>query len=341
MQIKRIIRIVIFTVLILVVFYFAPKGPVEADSGYKEVMGTFARVLVVAPNKRTAQRCIASAFEQLQKVDNLMSVYNPESELSKVNRLASNQPVKVSESTFDVLEKALYFSKLTGGAFDVTVGALVDLWRESAEANHPPSSQAITAARSKAGYQNLLLDANNMTAHFAADEMKLDLGGIAKGYAIDKAVEAMEKEGARGGMVDVGGDIRCFGIAVGRKRHWLIGLQDPNITNEGTILTLKLSDSAVTTSGDYRRFVVIDGKKHSHIVDTNTGQSSEKLASVTIIASNATDADALATAVSVLGQKKGIELVDSLPDIEAVLITPGLDYKMIMTEGAQRYIHKP
>jgi thiamine biosynthesis lipoprotein len=341
MQTKRVIRIAIFAALILVVFYFAPKGPVEADSGYREVMGTFAHVLVVAPGKKTAQKCIDLAFEQLQRVDALMSAHNPESELGKINRLASNQPVKVSESTFNVLQRAVHFSRLTDGAFDVTVGALIDLWRESADANHLPSSQQIMMARSKVGYQNLLLDANNMTVHFAVDGMKLDLGGIAKGYAIDKAVEAMKSAGARGGMVDVGGDIRCFGIAVGRKKHWLIGLQDPNVADERIILTLKLSDSAVTTSGDYRRFVVIDGKKHSHIIDTSTGQSSKELSSVTVIASNATDADALATAVSVLGQKKGLELIESLTDTEAILIMPGPEYQMIMAEGAHRYIQKP
>ncbi len=341
MQTKRVIRITIFAVLILIIFYFAPKGPVDADSGYREVMGTFTRILVVAPSKKTAQRCIDSAFEQLQKVDSLMSAYSPESELSKVNRLASEQPVKVSQSTFDVLERAVHFSKLTEGAFDVTVGALIELRRTSADANYPPSAEQIMTARSKVGYQNLLLDASNMTVSFAVDGMKLDLGGIAKGYAIDKAVGAMKTAGARGGMVDVGGDIRCFGIAIGRKEHWLIGLQDPNITDERTILTLKLSDSAVTTSGDYRRFVVIDGKRQSHIINSNTGQSSEKLSSVTVIANNATDADALATAVSVLGQEKGLELIDSLADTEAVLITPGPEYQLIMTEGAHRYIHKP
>ncbi|MCJ7779048.1 MAG: FAD:protein FMN transferase, partial [Sedimentisphaerales bacterium] len=320
-----------------------PASPVEIDSGYRLVMGTFARVVAVASDAETAKKCVDAAFEQLQHVDKSMSAHDPCSEISMVNRLASKEPVKVSESTFDVLERSMYFSRLSNGAFDVTAGPLVDLWRASGDANMLPTPEQISAARAKVGYRKLILDANNMTVRFAVDGMKLDLGAIAKGYAVDKTVDAMKAAGSRGGMVDAGGNIRCFGTPSKGKTHWLIGLQDPNVTDEQmkadrTILTLKFTDNAVATSGDYRRFVVVGGRRHSHIINPATGQSSESLASVTIICPNATDADALSTAVTVMGKEKGLAFIEQIPDVEAILITPAPEFKQTQTPGAEKYI---
>lgn len=346
MKTIRVARIAVFAVIILVLFYFIPKGPVEADSGHRQIMGTFARVVVIAPNTSIAEECIEEAFAQLRIVEKTMSFHDADSELSRVNRLAYSEPVKVSENLFDLLERSVYFSEISGGAFDVTVGPLVDLWRISGDANVPPTPEQIDSALEKIGYQKLLLDSDNMTVQFAQEGMKIDLGGIAKGYAVDKAVKALKFAGAFGGMVDLGGNIRCFGIPTAQRNKWLIGLQDPNVNNlqfgtEKIILTLEIFDKAVATSGDYRRFKVIEGQKHSHIIDTFIGQSSDKLASVTIITEDAIDADALSTAVSVLGEKKGIELIESLEDIEAVLITSAPEYRLILTGGADRYIYEP
>ena len=173
--------------------------------------------------------------------------------------------------------------------------------------------------------------------------MRLDLGGIAKGYAIDKAIEAMKRCGATGAMVDIGGDIRCFGAPLKDKDHWLIGLQDPNSAVEGIgggelLLKLKLIDGAIATSGDYQQFVLIEGKRHSHIMDRKTGTSAKGLSSVTIIADNATDADALATAVSVMGAEKGLVLIEKIPQTEAILITSQPNFKLNKTSGAGKYV---
>jgi thiamine biosynthesis lipoprotein len=169
----------------------------------------------------------------------------------------------------------------------------------------------------------------------------LDLGGIAKGYGIDKAIEATKKTGAIGAMVDIGGDVRCFGMPAKGKNHWLVGLQDPNlsagVTGIDLVLTLRITDGAVATSGDYQQFVIIDGKEYSHIIDRQTGTSSEGLSSVTIITDNATDADALATAVSVMGVDKGLALIEKLPDTEAILIPSG-QKELNTTTGAEKYI---
>jgi len=144
-------------------------------------------------------------------------------------------------------------------------------------------------------------------------------------------------------VVDIGGDVRCFGLPPKGKDHWSIGLQDPNSATEGInggglILVLKMTDAAVATSGDYQQFIMIEGKRRSHIIDRKTGTSTEGLSSVTIIADNATNADALATAVSVMGYEKGLELIENIPGTEAVLITSEPDFKLIKTSGAERYI---
>jgi thiamine biosynthesis lipoprotein len=302
-------------------------------------MGTLANAVAIADDADTSVQCVKAVFDQLRGIDDLMSDFIQDSEISKVNQNAATAPVKVSDATFEVLKRALDFSKATEGAFDITVGPLVDLWRSAAEANSTPSEEQISQAREKVGYEKLILDPNEMTVQFAIEGMRLDLGGIAKGYAIDKAIEAMQKLGALGGMVDLGGDIRCFGIPPKKRDTWLIGLDDPRhpqdiLTAAEPLLVIKLNDTAIATSGDYQRFAWIQGRKYSHIYDRKTGYSSKDLSSVTIIANNATDADALATAVSVMGPEKGLELIENIPDTEAILITAKPDFKITKTSGA-------
>jgi thiamine biosynthesis lipoprotein len=221
----------------------------------------------------------------------------------------------------------------------------VDLFGSAEKKGDAPSEEEIAEAKLKVGFEKLKLDEQNRTVKFAVDGMKLDLGGIAKGYAIDKAVEAMQRCGAIGGMVDVGGDIRCFGTPPRGKSKWLIGLQDPNKAGIGldtgkSLLVLELTDAAIATSGNYRRFTLIDGKKYSHIINTKTGYGSDELASVTIIAQNATDADALATAVSVMGPEKGLKMIESLAETEAILIPAGPEQPLVQSKGARQYIHE-
>ena len=315
---------------------------VDIDSGKRVMMGTLARVIAVAADSNTAKGCIEAAFAEITKVDELMSDYKDDSEISKVNRDGFKQAVKVNKSTYEVLEKSIEFSKRTGGAFDITVGPLVDLWHSAQDADTLPADAELQQARSKVGYELLYLDANEMTVRFAADGMRVDLGGIAKGYAIDKAVEAMQKGGALGAMVEIGGDIRCFGAPPRGQSRWRIGLQDARKIDESTsdgklLLVLELTDAAVATSGNYQRFAVIEGKRFSHILDAKTGYSSDELTSATVITENATEADALATAVSVMGAEKGLVLIEKTPRAEAILVTSPPEYKLIKTTGAEKF----
>ncbi len=342
---KNSLIVIVVVVLIVVasVFYISfTKRQVELDSGYRMVMGTFARAVIIAKDPNTAEVCIRAAITSITMVDDLMSDYKSDSDIGRVNSEAAQKPVPVSEETYEVIKRSIEFSKLTDGAFDITVGPLVDLFRLEKKTGIAPSEELITDTKSKVGYEKLILDDSNMTVQFAIRGMRLDLGGIAKGYAIDMAVEAMQQLGAIGGMVDIGGDVRCFGVPPKGKRTWLVGLQDPNVTSEQVdsgqlIMTLKVTNAAVATSGDYRQFAIIDGKRRSHIIDSKTGTSTEGLSSVTIITGNATDADALATAVSVMGREKGLALIEKLPDTEAILIPSEPEFKIIKTLGAEKY----
>ncbi len=347
-KIGPIVIIVLALLVIYVLFFsFGAKGHVQLDSGHQLVMGTFARVVAVAKDSSTAKKCIETALAKIQRVDERMSDYKDDSEISELNRDGAKRAVRVSESTYEVLQTSIEFSELTGGAFDITVGPLVDLFHSAEKETVAPGKEQIAQAKSKVGYEKLKLNNQNRTVKFSVDGMRVDLGGIAKGYAIDKAVQVMQACGAIGGMVDIGGDIRCFGTPARGKDHWLIGLQDPNETTDGLgtgepLLVLKLTDAAVATSGGYRRFALIEGKKYSHIIDTKTGYSSDQLASVTIISKNATDADALATAVSVMGAEKGLALIEELPQTEAIVIPSQPKLQLIKTSGAEKYLkHDP
>jgi thiamine biosynthesis lipoprotein len=340
---RTMVVLVCLSLVAVSFFSCADKDRTDADSGYQMIMGTFVHVVAVAEDSGTAKKCVRAALEEIHKVDDLMSDYKNDSEISRANREAGERAIRLSESTYEVLQRSVEFSEMTGGAFDITVGPLVALFRKAKESKVAPSEQQIALARSKVGFEKLKLDSENRTVQFSDKGMLLDLGGIAKGYAIDKAIKAAQRCGAIGAMVDIGGDVRCFGLPPKGRDHWLIGLQDPNSAIEGMgggglLHVLKIINAAVATSGDYQQFVLIEGKRYSHIMDRKTGTSAEGLSSVTIIADNATDADALATSVSVMGAEKGLALIEKLPNTEAILIIPQPNYEIIKTNGAEKYI---
>jgi thiamine biosynthesis lipoprotein len=209
--------------------------------------------------------------------------------------------------------------------------------------NSIPTDTEFAEVRSRVGYDKLVLNSNEMTARFAAEGMRLDLGGIAKGYAIDRAVEAMQKEGVLGGMVDIGGDIQCFGAPPEGKERWRIGLQDSRAVGgelgQGQILmVLELTDAAIATSGDYQRFVLIEGERYSHIIDAESGYGSGELTSVTVIGKNAIEVDVLATAVSVMGVENGLALIEQREEAEAILVTSAPEYELVKSSGAESFI---
>lgn len=312
---------------------------VSVDGGFRLTMGTVARIVVTAKDETRANQAINAATDEIFQIERVMSDYDPNSQLSQVNREAFEHPVEVDADLFEVLTAAKLYSCMSDGAFDVTIGPVVQLWRKAKENNTAPSADALQKAKDAVGYENLILNAENRTVQFAKEGMFLDLGGIAKGYAIDKAIKILQFAGVKGAMVDIGGDLRCFGTPTDGKPHWLIGLQDPN--NEGKILLkLNMDDMAVATSGDYRRFVMIDDEKHSHIINPKTADSAQDLSSVTILSPTAMAADALATAVTVLGNDKGIELIESIQNTEAIIISNNKNNVLENTSGIDKHIQR-
>ncbi len=346
-DVRRFVSIVTLPVLAAGIVHVTLHGrrPVEVDSGPRLLMGTFGRVVAIASSERAAQVCIEAAFEVQDRIESLMSYHREDSELNQVNRYAAQRPVPVNPMTFEVLQQAVRFSKLSEGAFDVTVGPLVDLWRAAGQANQSPTEEALAQARRKVGFEKLILDDRAMTVRFAEEGMRIDLGGIAKGYAVDKAVQAMKNKGALGGMVDLGGNIGCFGRAPRGQEKWRIGLQDPNVAPDDLspsryLLVLEITDASVATSGDYRRFAVVGGRRQSHILDTHSGRSADKLVSDTIIAPDAGSADALYTAVNILGPDAGMALIERLPGVEAILIPVGPETSLLYSSGAHAYVRE-
>jgi len=334
-------------VLIVIALSFVLKHQVENEitvrvvSPNKVVMNTIAKIVAVAIGKQTAKQSIDAAFEKIYKIERLMNRYDPNSQLSKVNMLAAKGPVKVDKELFDILQKSVDYYKLTDGAFDITVAPLIDLWKKCAEANSMPTDEQLAEVKKIIGCDKLLLDSNDFSVRFAVEGMKLDLGGIAKGFAVDLAGKEMSKAGADGGFIAIGGEIGCFGKTE-KGENWIIGIHNPFVPqgqDENVIAKLVLSDKNVSTSGNYRRFYEIGGRRFSHILNPKTGKSADELASVTVITSDGTQADALATAISVLGAEKGLDLIEKTKDIAAILIKSGSG-QIIKSSGVEQYLVK-
>jgi thiamine biosynthesis lipoprotein len=329
--------LIIIFIFYLLVSNLENKKPACAQSANKIVMNTIAKIIAVAPDEKTARLSIDSAFEKIYRLEKLMNRYDPNSQLSQVNRLAAKEPVKVDGELFDILRQSVYYSRLSDGAFDITVGPLVDLWRKCAKANSMPTDKQLVRVKKIIGCDKLILDSNDLSVRFTIQGVSLDLGAIAKGFAADLAITQMKKAGAIGGLIDLGGQIGCFGTTE-KKGNWIIGVRNPAKSEDNKVIArLALSDAAVSTSGDYERFYKIGDKHFSHIFNPATEKSADQLSSVTIIASNGAQADALSTAVSVMGAQKGLKLIEEIPDTEAVIIKSGSN-ELIKTSGAGQYL---
>ncbi len=289
---------------------------------YKEarlVMGTYAEISLFAPGKEMAAEAIKAAFEEMERLDRLMSNYKAESELSKINKEAGNRPVHCDEELLGVIEKALYYSNLTGGAFDITVEPLVGLWGFYDGRVRVPSREELKSLLPAVSYKNIIIERSTAggSVRFSNPFTKLDLGAIGKGYAVDRVVEVLRGKGIESACVNLGGNIYALGNPEGRD-FWKIGIQHPREKN--TLLGhLELKDCAVATSGDYERFVVIDNKRYSHILDPRTGWPVEGMVSVSVVAPSAIEADVLSTSAFVLGEEKGCELLEGLKDTAGLM----------------------
>lgn len=280
-------------------------------------MGTLFAIALYATNEVSARAAADAAFAKVATLNQMMTDYDPESELMRLCRQPVGQPVLVSAELFEILAKSQRVAELSGGAFDPTIGPVVRLWRRARRTEALPSPEQLAHAHESVGWRKLSLDVQNQTVTLLATNMQLDLGGIAKGYAADAALKVLRGQGIRSALVAASGDI-AVGDAPPGQLGWRVAIGLP--VNAGlTTNYLQLTNAAVSTSGDAEQFVVINGARYSHIVDPRTGLGLTDRWQVSIIARHATQSDAFATAVSVLGGPGGIKLVESQPDLAAVI----------------------
>ncbi|MGC8667091.1 MAG: FAD:protein FMN transferase [Chthonomonadales bacterium] len=268
-------------------------------------MGVQVRILLYAPDEAAADRAAAAAFRRFEELDQIMSDYRPSSELMRLCAASGGPPIRVSEDLFRILRASVELSRLTGGGFDVTVGPEVALWRRARMMHVLPDAQQIASARKLVGWQNIILDDARKTVRLALPGMKLDLGGIAKGYADDAALVELKRCGIRSALVEAGGDI-ALGDPPPGEAGWRIAI--PNAARKGSPPELVLHNCGISTSGDTEQYLEIGGKRYSHIVDPHTGMGLTDRIEVTVIAPNATTSDGLSTAISVIGEERGRSL---------------------------------
>jgi len=300
------------------------------------IMGTETELTAIALDSESEKATAAfrSAESALREVEAKMSSWMEASELSQFNKAPAGQPAKLSETTLGLLRLSAQLAKQTDGAFDVTCRPILQVWRTAKKSKHLPTDLQIAAAIGKCGWDKIELRADSAVKK--VDGACVDLGGIAKGFGIDRAAKALQAAGLTGGMVNVGGDVRCFGRRAGGGK-WRIGVRSP-FDGDPTFAIIKLADGAVCTSGNYERFFEIDSKHYSHIVDPRTGRPVDRAPSVTVVAPTATAADAWATALSVLGEA-GLELIDENSGLEAMLVIGGpKDYRLVMTPGFSKLL---
>lgn len=278
-------------------------------------MGTRFRIVLYAPDAATATRAAQAAFHRIAELDQVMSDYRPDSELMHLCRRAGGPPVKVSEDLFRVLAKSQEVARQSSGAFDITVGPVVRLWRRARRQHELPDPESLSEALRLVGYKNLRLDSSRRSALLLKRGMMLDLGGIGKGDAADQALLVLKKYGIQAALVAGGGD-----IAVGasppepdKPGGWRIGIAPLGSPGAPPTRFVYLHDAGISTSGGAEQHVEIGGIRYSHIIDPRTGKALTGRSSVTVIGPDDITADALATAISVMGPRQGIKLVQSLP----------------------------
>ena len=290
----------------------APAGWMRRDEA---IMGTTVAVELWADNRRAGEVAMAAVMDEMRRIDRTMSPHKPESELSLINRDAGHMPVHVSDEMCMLLARAIEFSRWSDGAFDISYASAGHLY--DYRAGVAPDDATLAPARNAIGWHQLLLDDASRTLRFGRPGMRIDLGGFAKGHAVDRCIAILRTRGITNAMVSAGGDSHVLGDR--RGRPWMIAVRDPRREGE-VVAVLPLQDTAVSTSGDYERFFEKAGVRHHHLIDPRTGRSPSGVRSVTIMANDGLTSEALSKTVFMLGCQRGLALINSLPDIDAVVV---------------------
>jgi thiamine biosynthesis lipoprotein len=301
------------------------------------MMDTFCTITIVSPSKGKARDAIDAGFAEIKKLENLLNYFSPESEITAINRSAGKNPVKISRETLEIMKKAVEIANLTNGAFDPTVGSVMRLWgfsNQNFKATIPQGDKIKNTLR-LVDYKKIKIDATASEIFLEEQGMELDLGGIAKGYAADRAIEAIKTKDIKAALVAIAGDIRGYGLKPDQQ-PWKVGIQNPRPRaehrtqnteyrreateeKEDVFASLLLVDKAISTSGDYQRFFIKDGKRYHHIIDPKTGYPVSEVISVSVIAPEGYLADGVSTGIFVLGAEDGIKLLESM-GLEGIIV---------------------
>ena len=323
-------KIVIFISLILMIFIVgcSTKDVDNPISRTEIIMGTTVGVTLY---ENGSEEVLDKVFKRVQEIENLVSINKEETEIDKLNENAGISPVKLSDSSFEIIEKALYYSKLSTGGYDLTVGPLVKLWNIGLEGAKVPTPEEISNTLPLIDYNSLELNKEGQTIFLTKKNMMIDLGSIAKGYAADEISKILAENNVHSAIINLGGNVYAHGEKIDGS-DWKIGIQNP-FNERGNIVGLvKVKNKTVVTSGIYERYIEQDGVKYHHLLDPKTGYPFDNnIAGVSIITDKSIDADALSTIVFSKGVDEGLKFVEDLPNVDAIFITK--DNKIYLSKG--------
>ncbi len=325
------ISLLIGSILLVALLASCAKKQAEPQSESFFMLGTVCKVTIY---DNPTSEAFSASFARLKEIEDKMSLRNQKSEVSQINRQAGKKAVMVSEDTFAVIRKALEIAKLSSGAFDPTVGPLVQAWDIGGDSPRKPPQEEIDSLLPLIGYDRVLIDEASSSVFLKDEGMILDLGGIAKGYAADEVARILREHGIGHAIVNLGGNVLTLGNKTDGK-PWKIGVQDPEALRGEYVMILSLVDQTLVTSGPYERFLELDGEVYHHILNTKTGYPVKSdYTSVSIITRNSLLADALSTSLYALGYEDGMALINTLEDVEAIFMTK--EKKILLSEGLKR-----
>jgi len=294
---------------------YGEESPGYVVSENRALMGTEVIIKVFGDNRAEMEQAVQEAFDEISRLERMMSNFIPTSELSRINQQAGKAPVPVSRELFSVIRTSLMFSDITEGTFDISFASVGKLW--DFRAGILPTPEAIAKQLPYVDYRKIRLNDKDSSVFLPYAEMEIGLGGIGKGYAVDRAMEVLARHGIHDAIIMAGGDMMVRGRK--GKDLWRVGLRDPDDKNK-ILAVLPLQDQAVSTSGDYERFFIKDGVRYHHIIDTKTGYPARLCRSVTLLAKDATTTDGLTKGVFIMGPERGMALVERLGGVEAIII---------------------
>lgn len=331
---RKKLMIILMILCSMSVLYGCSKKNLEInnDKSYEMVQEILGTIVSGKAYGEKSKEALEAAFERAEEIQQIMSVKSEESEISYVNSNAAKEPIKVSEELFYVVETALKYSEITEGALDVTIGKLIDLWGIGTENANIPEEIILERYKNKYNYKNVILNSKDKTIYYLNNNIKIDLGAIAKGYIADEMKVILEEANIKSAILNLGGNV----ITIGKKiddSKWTVGITDPlNISNLKA--TVKIDNETVVTSGNYERYFEVDRRRYHHILNPFTAMPAEEgIVSTTIISENSMVADALSTATYILGVDKSLEIIESISGVEGIFITE--NGEVITTSGIE------